>query len=73
VRLFRSDSRYKETRLVKDVIRGGVYLTMDFWDSRSNYEEFMAAHRAEYEAIDAIGEQMTAKERRIGWFEMVAE
>jgi hypothetical protein len=33
----------------------------------------MAAHRAEYEAIDAIGEQMTAKERRIEWFEMVAE
>jgi hypothetical protein len=37
VRLFRNDSRYKETRLVKDVLRRGVYLTMDFWDSRSNY------------------------------------
>ncbi len=73
VRLFRNDSRYKETRLVKDVLRGGVYLTMDFWDSRSDYEEFMAAHRAEYEAIDTIAKQMTAKERRIGWFGMVAE
>jgi len=46
---------------------------MDFWDSRSDYEEFMAAHRTEYEAIDAIGEQMMEKERRIGWFEMAAE
>ncbi len=71
--LFRNDSSYKETRLVKDVLRGGVYLTMDFWDSRSDYEEFMAAHRAEYEAIDTIAKQMTAKERRIGWFGMVAE
>jgi len=58
---------------VRDALRSGVYLTMDFWESRGAYEEFMAVHRAEYEAIDAKGEQMTVKERRIGWFEMVAE
>jgi Antibiotic biosynthesis monooxygenase len=73
VRLFRSDSHFHETRLARDALRGGVYLTMDFWESRGAYEEFMAVHRAEYEAIDAIGEQITVKERRIGWFEMVAE
>jgi heme-degrading monooxygenase HmoA len=71
VRLFRSDTHYHETRLVRDSFRPGVYLTMDFWESRAAYEEFMAGHRTEYEAIDAIAEQITAKERRIGWFELI--
>jgi Antibiotic biosynthesis monooxygenase len=70
-RLFRNDSHYHETRLVRDTFRRGVYLTMDFWESRGAYEEFMARHRTEYEAIDAIGKDMTVKEWRIGWFELV--
>ena len=71
VRLFRSDTHYLQTRLVRDSLRRGVYLTMDFWESRQAYEKFMAGHRAEYQAIDAKGEELTLKERRIGWFEMV--
>jgi len=71
VRLFRKDSHYYETRLVRDALRSGVYLTMDFWESRSAYEEFMAVHRSEYEAIDAKGESLTARERRIAWLETV--
>jgi hypothetical protein len=71
VRLFRNDPHYHETRLVHDSFRRGVYLTMDFWQSRRAYERFMAGHRAEYEAIDAMGEQLSVKKRRIGWFEMV--
>jgi heme-degrading monooxygenase HmoA len=71
VRLFRSDPSYRETRLVRDAFRHGLYLTMDFWESRESYEQFMAKHRTEYKAIDAIGEQLTASERRIGCFEMV--
>jgi len=71
VQLFRSDTHYYQTRLVQDSLRRGVYLTMDFWESREAYEDFMAGHRKEYEAIDAVGEELTVKERRIGWFEMV--
>jgi len=73
VRLFRSDTHYYETRLVRDSLRRGVYLTMDFWESREAYEEFMAGRRAEYEGIDEVAEELTVKERRIGWFEMVVE
>jgi heme-degrading monooxygenase HmoA len=71
VRLFRSGTHYYETRLVRDSLRSGVYLTMDFWESRRAYEKFMAEHRAEYEAIDAKGEELTVEERRIGLFESV--
>jgi hypothetical protein len=48
-------------------------MTMDFSESRGAYEEFMAGHQAEYKKIDAIGEEMTVKERRVGWFEMAEE
>ena len=71
VQLFRSDTHYYETRLMRDSFRRGVYITMDFWKSREAYEEFMAGHRAEYATIDAMSEELTVKERRIGWFEMV--
>jgi heme-degrading monooxygenase HmoA len=70
VRLFRSNANYRETRLLRDALRPMIYLTLDFWNSRDAYEEFMAKHQAEYKRTDAIGEQITVKERRIGWFQM---
>ena len=70
-KLFHSDSHYREMRLVQDAFRRGVYLTMDFWESRAAYEKFTGEHQREDEALDARGEQMTAKERRIGLFEVV--
>jgi len=70
-RLFRTDSHYRETRLLRDPFRSNVYLTFDFWTSRDSYEKFMGAHKAEYQAIDALGERLTASERRLGAYEMV--
>jgi hypothetical protein len=70
-RLFRSDSRYYETRLVRDSFRSWIYLTLDFWDCRDAYEKFMAAHKKESKALDAAGEELTSEERRLGWYELV--
>jgi heme-degrading monooxygenase HmoA len=69
--LFRTDSHYKETRLLRDPFRSNVYLTLDFWTSRDSYEKFMAAHTAEYRTIDALGESLTVNERRVDAYEMV--
>ncbi len=66
--LFRSDKNYRETRLLRDVTRPGVYLTMDFWSSRTAYEQFMESHSDEYRRLDAAGEELTLGEKRIGWF-----
>jgi len=71
--LFRSDSSYIETCLLHAAARGTIYLTLDFWNSRKAYERFMETHAAEYKRLDAGGENLTLRERRIGWFEMVAE
>ncbi len=73
VRLFRKDSDYRETRLLRDVLRREIYVTLDSWNSRKTYEEFMAANRAEYKRIDALGESLTIRERRMGWYELVQE
>jgi heme-degrading monooxygenase HmoA len=73
VRLFRSDANYRETRLLRDPFRAGIYLTLDFWESREVYEKFLSARRAEYEAIDKASASLTINERRIGWFELAAE
>ena len=70
-RLFRTDSHYRETRLLRDPFRSNVYLTLDFWTSRNSYEKFLATHKVEYQAIDALGESLTASERRVGAYEMV--
>jgi hypothetical protein len=70
--LFRSDSQYRETRLVRDSFRDATYLTLDFWESCQAYEEFLGKRRAEYGAIEALGEKLTASERRIGAYELVS-
>ena len=67
VRLFRSEANYRETRLLRDPFRPAIYLTLDFWNSRG----FMAAHKEEYKALDAEGEELTSNERRVGWFKTV--
>jgi hypothetical protein len=68
-RLFRSDADYSETRLLRDAFRPGVYLTLDFWNSREVYENFLSEQRAEYKAIDEAGAGLTISERKVGWFE----
>jgi heme-degrading monooxygenase HmoA len=71
VRLFRSDSSYRETRLLRDPFRPTIYLTLDFWSSRQAYEKFLAEHHAEYQTIDEASAGLTSSERRVGWYEMV--
>ena len=73
VRLFRSDSNYRETRLLRDPFRPAIYLTLDFWNSRDVYESFLVEHRAEYEAIEKASAGLTINQRRVGWFELAPE
>ena len=71
--LFRRDPNYLETRLLRDTVRGSVYLTLDFWNSQEAYEQFMKTHVPEYERLDAASEGLTLRERRIGGFEEATE
>ena len=70
-KLFRKDANYQQTRLWHDPEHPAIFLTLDFWASRQAYETFMATHAAEYEELDAAGEELTLRERKIAWFESV--
>ena|SRR5215472_12951869 len=70
-KLFRKDGNYQESRLLHDPEHPAIFLTLDFWTLRQAYEAFMKTHAAEYEELDAAGEGLTLRERKIGCFEGV--
>jgi len=69
--LFRQDANYQETRLLHDPEHPAIFLTLDFWTSRQAYETFISAHAADYEKLDAAGEELVLRERKVGWFASV--
>ena len=64
--LFRQAPEYLGTDLFRAADGSGRHLTVDRWQSREAYEAFRAARRAEYEALDRTGEQLTASEEPLG-------
>ena len=68
-KLFLRDSLYRGTRLVKDVERERVYLTLDFWETREAYEKFRKESAVQYQRIDKECEGMTVAEKRIGEYQ----
>ena len=69
VQLFRRDPRYRGTRLLRDVGRERVYLTMDEWESRAAYGEFQKRFTAEYAKLDRECEGMMVGEKHLDEFE----
>jgi hypothetical protein len=68
VRLFRQDTRYLGTRLLREVGAVRVYFTLDCWESRQAYEEFREKWAPEYARIDKGCEAMTVREAKIAEF-----
>ena len=69
--LFRQDSAYRETILIKDHAQAGRYLTVDVWEDRDSYLSFKDRFADQYSKIDEECEKLTAGERAIGIFEQV--
>jgi hypothetical protein len=67
--LFRVDSNYQGTRLLRDLSRENFYLTIDSWLSQSSYEAFLQSHHDQYKTVDSLCESLTHAERRIGAYE----
>lgn len=65
VELFREYRGYLSTELLRDE-RPQRYVTIDRWESEADYLAFLADAAPRYADIDAIGDTLTAEERRIG-------
>jgi hypothetical protein len=82
-RLFRRHDHYLGTELLSSAPRRRpgsrpdeenagealAYLTIDRWRSEADCADFMATHRADYEALDAATEGWTEEEVRLGVWE----
>ncbi len=68
--LFRRFEGYSGTELLRGP--GNAYLTIDRWRSREDFDAFMAAAGADYEALDRSTGRLTLAERRLGSWEAVA-
>lgn len=65
VQLFQQDTRYRGTRLLRDVGAERVYVTMDEWETRAAYDEFRRVRAVEYEELDKECEGLTQGERHL--------
>ena len=68
-RLFQKDGDHLETRLLREVGRERVYVTLDAWRSRQSYETFLEEHATDYKKLDGMGEGLTTREMKIAWLE----
>lgn len=68
-RLFARSDGFRGTELMK--AEDGSYLTLDVWRARADFDAFMNAHRADYDALDRATQSWTVREHRLGEYELL--
>ena len=68
VKLFRSGRGYIRTEMIRDLEFPNKYLTLDYWRSRRDYQQFQKKHREAYRVLDEKCEALTSNEKKIGEF-----
>src|SRR5690242_9734229 len=68
-KLFRRAEGYIRTELIRDRETALRYVTLDFWTSRLEYQNFKKQNLAAYKALDKRCNSLTESERLIGEFE----
>ena len=68
-KLFRESPDYLGTELLRAADDSESYLTIDRWRSAESYDEFLAARRVEYDALDRACETLTESEELVGRFD----
>jgi hypothetical protein len=71
VLLFQHDNHYRQTQLLKDPARSGIYFTLDFWESENDYNNFKLHNQQAYASNDRTTENLTIRERNLGCFQQL--
>ncbi len=71
VELFRQAPGYRGTVLLRDLDMPDWYLTVDEWASEQDFKDFRANFSAEFERLDAMGEQLTQAEAGLGRYRQI--
>ena len=67
--LFREARGYIRTELLRDIEFPGRYMTVDYWDSRNDYDTMRRTLNERYQELDARSAGLTLTERKVGAFE----
>jgi len=67
--LFRKNSGYHGTLLLRDMQMPRRYLTIDRWENAAMHRAMRERCKAEFEELDRAGEDFTESERHTGVFE----
>jgi len=68
-RLFATDAKFRETRLLRHVVEPLRFVTMDVWESREDYEHFLRSSADAYHALDTEYAGLTTRERHLSSFD----
>lgn len=68
VHLFRKDTNYLGTQLMRSCSEPLLYTTIDQWTNQEVYDQFYTAQQATIDEIDALGDDLTIREVRLGAF-----
>ena len=69
--LFKRDTAYLGTELLRSEERPEIYITIDKWDSQAAYERFLQTWRREYDALNEQCNTLANHEHRIGSFRQI--
>jgi heme-degrading monooxygenase HmoA len=69
--LFKKETGYLGTVLLRDPIDTLRYITIDRWKSSHEYEAFLLHKHADYTAVDAQCAELTQQEALLGKWEYV--
>jgi heme-degrading monooxygenase HmoA len=68
--LFKKSEGYIRTELLHDNLDSQKYITIDYWKSKSNKNDFMLKFSDDYKRLDAECSEFTLNERYIGEFDV---
>jgi heme-degrading monooxygenase HmoA len=73
VQLFRRGSGYLRSELYRDRSRPERFITIDYWESKEDWDAFRTRFAEEFERLDARCAAWTRSEVEIGRFEPIPE
>ncbi|HTU70756.1 MAG TPA: antibiotic biosynthesis monooxygenase [Candidatus Baltobacteraceae bacterium] len=67
--LFRGKPGFRRTRLFRHKTEPGVYICIDAWDSKADYDAFRVAHAHAYGQLDRDLHLLYLEELLLGYYE----
>lgn len=72
-KLFEHQPGFKRTRLFRHRKQQDVYVTVDIWESKSDYDAFRKRYAADYHRLDGQLSMLKLDEQLLGYYEGTLE